>query len=235
MARLDRLPEVAKTALQIAAIVGHEFTARLVARVSAMGGEAAKALGELRAVELIYEKTLFPELAYVFKHAFTHDVAYESLLRQRRRELHRRVGEVIKELYPERLPEFYETLTWHYVRGETWPKAVDYLLKAADQARARYSYADATRHCTEAIAILEQNGGTADSKRRAFETLGDLQSLRGNVESANQAYDCAFEETEAPATRQRIANKRHRPVVTQFEIWLTGPYTHHLCITELWL
>jgi predicted ATPase len=182
MARIDRLAEAAKEALQVASVIGREFTARLVECVSAMGGEAAQALGELRAVELIYEKTIYPELAYLFKHALTHDVAYESLLRQRRRALHRQVGEVIEELYAARLPEFYETLAWHYVQGATWPKALDYLLKAADQARARYAYPEATGHCTEAIEILDRHGGATDEKRRACETLGDLESLQGHVE-----------------------------------------------------
>jgi predicted ATPase len=81
MARIDRLPETAKAALQIAAVVGREFAVRLVERVSAAVRNTAQALGELRAVELIYEKTLYPELAYLFKHALTHDVAYESLLK----------------------------------------------------------------------------------------------------------------------------------------------------------
>ena len=80
MARIDRLAEAAKTALQVASVIGREFTARLVERVSAMERQAAQALGELRAVELIYEKATYPELAYMFKHALTHDVAYESLL-----------------------------------------------------------------------------------------------------------------------------------------------------------
>jgi predicted ATPase len=90
MARIDRLPEISKSALQIASVIGREFTARLVERVSAMEREGSRALGELRAVELIYEKSVYPELAYMFKHALTHDVAYESLLRGRRRALHRR-------------------------------------------------------------------------------------------------------------------------------------------------
>jgi hypothetical protein len=88
--------------------------------VSATGLEAKQALGELRAVELIYQKATSPELEYMFKHALTHDVAYESLLR--RRALHRRVGEVIEAPYADRLPEFYETLAWHYVHGETWSR-----------------------------------------------------------------------------------------------------------------
>ncbi|MFQ5946585.1 MAG: alpha/beta fold hydrolase, partial [Anaerolineae bacterium] len=210
MARIDRLPEASKMALQIASVIGREFTARLVERVLEMEREAGQALGELRAVELIYEKAIYPELAYMFKHALTHDVAYESLLKQRRKTLHRRTGEVIEELYAERLPEFYETLAWHYTQGETWPKAVDYLLKAAEKARAQYAYPEGARQCVEAIEILERQGGAAEAKLRALEALGDLQSLQGYVEPANRAYDGALEVAADASSRQRIGNKRHR-------------------------
>jgi pimeloyl-ACP methyl ester carboxylesterase len=226
MARIDRLPEAAKAALQIASVVGREFTARLVERVTGAEHETTQALGELRAVELIYEKALYPELAYLFKHALTHDVAYDSLLKQRRRALHQRVGEAIEALYGERLPEFYATLAWHYVRGETWPKAVDYLLKAAEQARVRYAYAEAMRQGEEAAAILERYGGTPDEKRRAFELLGDLQSLQGHVDPANQAYDHALECTNESATRQRLINKRHRPGVAMRDGARIAYYEH---------
>lgn len=210
MARIDRLPEASKAALQIASVIGREFTARLIERVSGMQREAPQALGELRAVELIYEKSIFPELAYMFKHALTHDVAYESLLRQRRRDLHRRVGEVIEELYAERLPEFYEPLAWHFGQGEVWPKAVDYRLQAADQARSRFAYTQAARYCEEAIDILEQRDGANDAMVHACEALGDLRSLLGDFDSANQAYDRALDVTDTPDTRQRLGNKRHR-------------------------
>jgi class 3 adenylate cyclase/pimeloyl-ACP methyl ester carboxylesterase len=211
MARIDRLPTAAKTALQVASVIGREFTARLVERVATFGGDAAEALGELRAVELIYEKSLYPELAYMFKHALTHDVAYESLLRQRRRALHRRAAEVIEELYPDRLREFYETLAWHYVRGETWDRAMHYLLAAAEKARAHYAYGEAIRHCTDAIAILDRHGGAGAMKASACEMLGILESRRGHVAQGNAAYERALEVADDPAVRQRIENLRHRP------------------------
>ncbi len=173
-------------------MIGREFTARLVERVSVLEQEATQVLGELRAMELIYEKTLYPELVYLFKHALTHDVAYESLLKQQRKILHRRVGEVIEDLYASRLAEFYETLAWHYVQGDVWSKAVEYLLKAADKARGRFAYSQATQYCLQATEILAQHGGTSDEKVQTLEKLGDLQSLQGYVEPANQAYDRAL-------------------------------------------
>jgi pimeloyl-ACP methyl ester carboxylesterase len=211
MARIDRLPEASKTALQIASVIGREFTARLVERVATLERDAPKALGELRTVELIYEKARSPELEYMFKHALTHDVAYESLLRQRRRELHCRTGEVIEELYADRLPEFYETLAFHYTRGESWEQAVDYLLKSALKARASFDYPEGGRLCAEAIEILQRNQDAPADLARAHEMLGDLESLQGRMDPANEAYQHALALLDDPAGRQRVGNKTHRP------------------------
>ena len=103
MARIDRLDEAPKRTLQTASVIGRDFTRRLVERLSAVRGRSDALLRELRAVELIYEKSVFPEVAYRFKHALTQDVAYRSLLVQRRRELHGLIGAAIEELYADRL------------------------------------------------------------------------------------------------------------------------------------
>jgi class 3 adenylate cyclase/pimeloyl-ACP methyl ester carboxylesterase len=211
MARIDRLPEGSKTALQTASVIGREFTARLVERVAALERDARQALGELRAVELIYEKARSPELEYMFKHALTHDVAYETLLRQKRRELHRRTGQVIEELYADRLPEFYETLAFHFTRGESWEKAVDYLLKSALKARASFDYPEGSRLCIQAIEILGRSGGEPTELARAHEMLGDLESLQGRLEPANQAYEHALALLDDGVGHQRLGNKLHRP------------------------
>jgi predicted ATPase len=95
----------------------------------------ATSSSELTALELILERRVEPELAYMFKHALTQDVAYDSLLVQRRRELHALVGRAIEELYADRLAEHYEMLAHHFSKAEDWPRALDYLLKAAEKAR----------------------------------------------------------------------------------------------------
>jgi class 3 adenylate cyclase/pimeloyl-ACP methyl ester carboxylesterase len=210
-ARIDRLPGEAKAALQVACVIGREFSARLVERVSAREQEAAQALGELRAVELIYETSAYPELAYMFKHALTHDVAYANLVRPRRRELHRRAGEVIEALYRDRLSEFHETLAHHFVQGEAWSKAIPYLIAAAAKARGHYAYRQATRFLTEAVELIDQHGGDETQRSAALEGLGDIESLQARVEAANRAYDRALAAAGTAPDRQRIANKQHRP------------------------
>src|SRR5262252_4004143 len=105
MARQDRLGENGKRTVQLASVIGRQFLVRLLERISGLTGQLEGLLRELKALEIVYEQGLLPEPAYVFKHAVIQDVAYHSLLVQRRKELHRAVGYAIEELYPDRLAE----------------------------------------------------------------------------------------------------------------------------------
>jgi len=154
MARIDRLADAPKKTLQLASVIGREFTRRLLDRIADLRGRTEDFLRELKAIELIYEKSFFPELAYMFKHALTHDVAYNSLLVQRRRELHRLIGLVIEELYADRLSEHYEVLAHHFSRAEDGAKALDYLLKSAEKAANAFA-------SREALALYRREGFAA--------------------------------------------------------------------------
>src|SRR2546425_476426 len=157
-ARIDRLPEAPKRTLQLASVIGREFTRRLVDRLSEIRERTEEFLRELTALELILERRLFPELAYMFKHALTQDVAYASLLVQRRKELHRLVGLAIEELYTDRLPEHYEVLAHHFSRAEDWGRALDYLLKAAQKATKAFGLRQALDLYGEALEVADRLG-----------------------------------------------------------------------------
>jgi predicted ATPase len=103
MARIDRLEEAPKRTLQLASVIGREFTRRLLDRLGDLQDRHDEFLKTLKAIELIHEKSIYPELAYMFKHALTHEVAYNSLLVQRRKELHGFIARAIEELYADRL------------------------------------------------------------------------------------------------------------------------------------
>ncbi len=150
-ARIDRLAEAPKRTLQLAAVIGREFTRRLVERLAEIRERSDDFLRELTALELIFERRLYPELAYMFKHALTQDVAYDSLLVQRRRELHALVGRAIEELYADRLPEHYEMLAHHFSKAEDWPRALDYLVKAAEKATQAFGLRQAVAYYAEAL------------------------------------------------------------------------------------
>ncbi|HEY7220727.1 MAG TPA: adenylate/guanylate cyclase domain-containing protein [Candidatus Binatia bacterium] len=164
MARIDRLPEAPKKTLQLASVIGREFTRRLVDLLAEIRGQTEDFLRELKAIELIYEKSLFPELAYMFKHALTHEVTYNSLLVQRRKELHLLIALAIEELYAERLAEQYEMLAHHFSRAEEWAKALEYLLKAAEKAAKGFATREAINLYDQALEAAAHLAEPVDAK-----------------------------------------------------------------------
>ncbi len=139
MARLDRLGEDGKRTVQLASVIGRQFLRRLLERIAGVAGPLEGLLQELKALEIIYEQGLLPEPAYVFKHAVIQDVAYGSLLVQRRKELHRAVGFSIEELYADRLADHYEELAHHFWNGDQWDKAFEYLVRSGNKAKDAYA------------------------------------------------------------------------------------------------
>ncbi|MFQ5946417.1 MAG: adenylate/guanylate cyclase domain-containing protein, partial [Anaerolineae bacterium] len=164
MARIDRLAEAPKKTLQLASVIGREFTRRLLDRIAEIRDQTEEFLRELKAIELIYETSAYPELAYMFKHALTHEVAYNSLLVQRRRELHRLIGLAVEEFYADRLAEQYEVLAYHFSKGEEWAKALEYLLKAAEKAAKAFANREAVALYDQALEAADHLGAAVDTK-----------------------------------------------------------------------
>jgi tetratricopeptide (TPR) repeat protein len=133
-ARMDRLSENLKQTMQVASVIGRDFAFRLLQSIVELGDDLRVHLTNLVGLEILYERALYPELEYIFKHALTQEVAYESLLKQRRRSIHGRIGQVIEELFPDRLEEHYEILAHHYSRSGDAEKAVHYLLLAGEKS-----------------------------------------------------------------------------------------------------
>jgi class 3 adenylate cyclase/tetratricopeptide (TPR) repeat protein len=174
MARLDRLGEDGKRTVQLASVIGRQFLARLLERIAGLTGQLEGLLQELKTLEIIYELGLLPEPAYIFKHAVIQDVAYHSLLIQRRKELHRAVGHAIEDLYPDRLANHYEELAHHFVQGEAWEKAFEYLVLAGDKAKNAYasqtaldSYARALDVAPRVVPPIPAGRITAIHQRRS--------------------------------------------------------------------
>jgi tetratricopeptide (TPR) repeat protein len=191
MARIDRLEEAPKRTLQLASVIGREFTRRLLDQLAEIRGRTEEVLRELKAIELIYEKSIFPELAYMFKHALTHEVAYNSLLVQRRKELHRLIGLAIEELYADRLAEQYEVLAYHFSRGEEWAKALAYLCKAAEKATKAFATREALGLYDQALEAAGQLGAALDvntlmvihqAKSNLYFVLSDFEHSRAEAE-----------------------------------------------------
>jgi len=171
-ARIDRLAPEDKRLLQAASIIGKDVPFSLL-QALAEGPEETlrRGLSHLQAAEFLYEARLFPDLEYTFKHALTHEVAYGSVLHDRRRALHARIVDAIETLYPERLTEQIERLAHHAVRGELWEKAVTYLRQAGAKAFARSAH-------RESAACLEQALAGLAHLPEAQETLEQAIDLR---------------------------------------------------------
>ena len=128
MARVDSLPEGTKGLLQTASAVGRESSYDLIKRLTDLAEqELLSHLSVLKDAELLYERGIYPQSIYIFKHALTQEVAYSSLLLKKRKEIHEEIGKVIEVLYPDRLEEYHELLAYHYGRSVNADKAVRYL------------------------------------------------------------------------------------------------------------
>jgi class 3 adenylate cyclase/tetratricopeptide (TPR) repeat protein len=185
LSRIDRLAREAKESLQLASVIGREFTVRLLRRISDIHAELEGILGQLKGLELIYEKSYFPELAYMFKHAMTHDVAYSTLLLEKRRALHRVVATAIEELYSDRLAEQFETLAYHYQQAEMWDKALDYLRRAGEKAAAAFANQEARRFYESAIQVCDRIGDTElRAKAELVEARAYISFTVGAVDDA---------------------------------------------------
>jgi class 3 adenylate cyclase/tetratricopeptide (TPR) repeat protein len=169
-ARIDRLPPEEKRLLQTAAIIGTDVPFALLRAIVDMPEEALRrGLAHLQAAEFLYETRLFPEPDYTFKHALTHEVAYGSLLLERRRVLHGRIVEALEALAPERMAEQVERLAHHALRGEVWEKAVPYCQQAGARAHDRAVFREAVAAFEQALQALAHLSEHSDTRGLALD------------------------------------------------------------------
>jgi len=155
-ARIDRLPPEEKRLLQTAAVIGTEVPMPLLQAIAELPGVALhRNLAHLQAAEFLYETRLFPDHEYTFKHALTHEVAYGSLLQERRWALHGRIVEALDALAGDRVAEQVERLAHHALRGEVWDKALAYCRQAGEKAMARSAHREAVESFEQALSALQ--------------------------------------------------------------------------------
>jgi predicted ATPase/class 3 adenylate cyclase/ribosomal protein L40E len=170
-ARIDRVEETLKRVMKVASVIGREFTFRILQTIMGMQEELKSHLLNLQGLEFISEKRLFPELEYIFKHALTQEVAYNSLLRKRRREIHEKIGSAIESIYPNSLEEYYELLAYHYAHSENAKKAVEYLDLANQKAAKFNAMQEAKAYFDEAMKLLDTLPDNQMSQERRISLL----------------------------------------------------------------
>jgi class 3 adenylate cyclase len=123
MARVDSLPDAAKGLLQTGSVIEREFSYKLIKRVTGISQEDLLSdLSVLKDSELVYERGIYPQSTYIFKHALTREVVYDSILVTKKKGLHAEIGDAIEDNYKDNLDEYYETLAEHYITGESYEK-----------------------------------------------------------------------------------------------------------------
>ncbi len=221
-ARIDRLPSEEKRLLQAASVIGKDVPFDLLQPIAELPEEdLSRRLGHLQAAEFLYETSLFPNLEYTFKHALTHEVAYGSLLQDRRRTLHARIVEAIERLYPDRIGEQVDRLAHHASRGEVWEKAFAYLRQAGDKAAARSANREAVAWYEDALVALKYLPQSHERLEQAVDIRFDLRNALWPLGEPERSLDHL---REAKALAETLGDQRRLG-------WVLSYMTQHLRMT----
>ncbi len=170
MARVDSLPECAKEVLQTGSVIEREFSYPLINRVTGLPEkELLSYLSSLKDSELLYERGIYPQSNYIFKHALTREVVYDSILAKRKKKLHEQIGNAIEELCKDNLTEHYEVLSEHYFLGENYSKSGEYLKLSSRKAEKTASLNDAIAYTKKRITSLERLPETEEVQKQIID------------------------------------------------------------------
>jgi predicted ATPase/class 3 adenylate cyclase len=178
-ARLDRLDDPVKRTVQTAAVIGREFGLSVLSRVSETAPEVPHHLDTLKRLEIVHQTRFFPDVEFIFKHVVIQDVAYQTLLLQRRKQLHGAIGRAIEDLYADRLEEQAPILAFHYERSERQDRAIHYALLVGDRAARLYANADAATHYERALVMARALDASPDTSSAVIDATLKLAAVGG--------------------------------------------------------
>lgn len=159
MARIDRLDESKRSLIKVASVIGRSFFHKILTSVAGPIDDIDLHLSYLKDIQLLRERTRLQELEFLFKHALAQEAAYESILLQKRKELHLHVAQAIESVFPERLHDFYGMLAFHYIQGESFDKAEEYMRRAGEEAMKSSASSEALNYFTLAMALYKRKHG----------------------------------------------------------------------------
>ncbi len=192
LARIDRLQENVRRTLQLASVIGKSFLYRLLEAIAEAEQQLDSHLAQLQRMDLVREKTCLPELEYIFKHSLTQEAAYNSLLLERRREFHQRVGQALEKLFADRQEQFLGLLAHHFEAAGDRTKAIDYLLQAGDRARLTDEHSEAIGYYQRALVLLSEPVDEPCAAQ-VWLKLGLIYNANFQFEASHQAYEEAFQ------------------------------------------
>ena len=213
--RIERLPAADRQVLLAAAVVGKDVPFALLQAVADVPEATLRsALTNLHAAEFLRETRLFPDAEYTFKHALTHEVAYEALVPDRQRALHARMVEALEHVYAERLPEQVARLAHHALSAALWPKALAYCRQAGARAAWRSAHREAVQHFEDALRAIRALPDTR-SPARVVETLDLHRQLRWSLVPLGEYARLTVSLRDAAALAERSGDRRQLGEVSQ--------------------
>jgi len=192
MARIDRLEDESRVLIKIASVIGRNFFYKVLLEVAGTVEDMEGKLSYLKQAEFIQERKRMGEVEFLFKHALTQEAAYESILPQKRKELHLKVANSIEKVFSRRIHEFYGMLAYHYGRAEDREKTEEFLIKAGEEAMRSAASDEALHYYEEALQpYLKKSGPDADPKRVAMLEKNIALALynRGQHQEAIKYFD----------------------------------------------
>jgi tetratricopeptide (TPR) repeat protein len=176
MARVDSLPAETKEILQTGSVIEREFSHELIKKVTSLPEQELQSnLSILMDSGLVYERGVYPKLSYIFKHALTQEVIYDSILKKRRKELHEKIGKAIEELYRKNIDEYYGMLSNHFIKSENYEKGAEYSKLAARKEVKIASLNDAIEYSKKATHCLERLPKTIEVEKE----IVDVRTRQG--------------------------------------------------------
>jgi predicted ATPase/class 3 adenylate cyclase len=222
MARVDLLPEDAKKLLQIGSAIEREFQFELIKRLTDISEkELLSHLSALKNIELLYESGIYPETTYIFKHALTREVIYNSILTKQKKRLHGKIAKAIEALYKENVDELYGILAKHFIIGGNFEKGAEYSKHAAKKAEKAVSLNDAIAYSQDRIICLGKLPQTKSVQTRTIDartTLGLYYIQMTNWIKAKKAIDPIIDLAIAQDYKRRLS--QIYTIVGAHNIWI---------------
>jgi class 3 adenylate cyclase/tetratricopeptide (TPR) repeat protein len=212
MARVDSLPDATRTVLQTGSVIEREFPYDLIKWVTGLPEQPLLThLSALKDSELLYERGIYPQTSYIFRHALSREVVYDSILDKKKKELHEEIGKGIEELYKDSLAEHYEVLAEHYFLSGNYAKAAEYSRLAGKKAEKAASFPDAIAHAKKRITCLEKLPMTDEGQRKVIDARTALAFYLGQLNyyfEAREAIDPIIDLTITQGYKKRLCQIR---------------------------
>jgi tetratricopeptide (TPR) repeat protein len=193
LSRLDRLPEESKRVIQKAAVIGRVFLFRVLERMAREETVLDSKLALLEEAALVREREEVPEIEYIFDHALTQEVAYQTLLAPARKLLHQKAGEAMESIFSERIDQYKALLAYHFFKGEDWERAFEYSVGEADAAVQLYAYAEAREHYQRALESLKFLPDNTSNRQKEIDLSVGLVNVSLQSESPQKNLEILLE------------------------------------------